>query len=60
MRLAFRDPHPHAVALRAEGNKNHKALRRPRQAVPAKDHLFDGDLNDIPRAKAQEQNLRSS
>ncbi len=48
VRLAFRDADPDPVALGGERHKDDKALLETGQTVSAKNHLFDGNFDDLP------------
>ena len=48
MGLPFGDPHPHPLTLGREGHKDHESLLNAGEAVSAKDHLLDRDLDYFP------------
>ena len=47
VRLFLDDPHPDPVALGGKGDEDHESLRQPGEAVAAKDHLLDRDLDGV-------------
>jgi hypothetical protein len=47
MSLALGDADSDVIAFRGEGNKNDETLLESGEAIPAKDHLFDGEIDEV-------------